>query len=544
MAASPGDGTPIRFQLAHGEARKAIPPVSLRIPKASATGAAPRLSRAAPMICAVILFGVQAFVAASKDSQTWDEAYAIAAGFRNTSRGDFSMVPENPPLLGLLVSLPLKLAGARLPEDSVASAVQYGRVFLYGCGNDHHRLLLVSRCAVIAAGLAAVAATVGWAGAVWGMRGAWCAAALCASEPNWLAHGHLVAWDGLATATITLAVVGLAWMMANPRPRRALGAGVLMGVALAAKHTALILLPLAVMCVAWASFRGKGTGGISRGLVLAGLLFAGAILAVGASYNLRFRYDLYADSIGAIYRMNQPGYQNYLLGSFSDRPFFAYYFVALAVKTPCAFLPLLVLGALASVRSRRAEILPAATLAMLLFGAAMFNRYNIGIRHITPVIPSLIVLASGAVTMGRTRYRAAAPLILAALMVVETGARAPQYLPFFNVAAGGPARGIRILDESNVDWGQDLERLASLMQQEGNPEIGLIYYGSADPAAYGIRHTPILFKELREPVSGRFYAISAHIHNRLVRLEGEKAGWLRHTRPWRIAGASIYVYRF
>ena len=35
-----------------------------------------------PALIAAVLFGLQAFYAARTDSQTWDEAYAIAAGMR------------------------------------------------------------------------------------------------------------------------------------------------------------------------------------------------------------------------------------------------------------------------------------------------------------------------------------------------------------------------------------------------------------------------------------------------------------------------------
>ena len=42
------------------------------------------------------------------------------------------------------------------------------------------------------------------------------------------------------------------------------------------------------------------------------------------------------------------------------------------------------------------------------------------------------------------------------------------------------------LVDSNLDWGQDLKRLAAWMRANGVARIKLSYFGSADPSYYGI----------------------------------------------------------
>jgi hypothetical protein len=43
--------------------------------------------------------------------------------------------------------------------------------------------------------------------------------------------------------------------------------------------------------------------------------------------------------------------------------------------------------------------------------------------------------------------------------------------------------------DSNLDWGQDLKKLARWLDERGIREpIGLCYFGSADPRYHGIRH--------------------------------------------------------
>ena len=64
----------------------------------------------------------------------------------------------------------------------------------------------------------------------------------------------------------------------------------------------------------------------------------------------------------------------------------------------------------------------------------------------------------------------------------------PYYLPYSNEAFGGPARTYLRLHDSNVDWGQDLGRLAEhLRTRYPGERVWLVYKGSGVPAYYGIR---------------------------------------------------------
>ena len=50
---------------------------------------------------------------------------------------------------------------------------------------------------------------------------------------------------------------------------------------------------------------------------------------------------------------------------------------------------------------------------------------------------------------------------------------------------GGPARGHLYLAGSNVDWGQDMKRLALYAANHPDESIKLLYFGSGDPLSYG-----------------------------------------------------------
>src|SRR5262249_50713462 len=52
------------------------------------------------------------------------------------------------------------------------------------------------------------------------------------------------------------------------------------------------------------------------------------------------------------------------------------------------------------------------------------------------------------------------------LALIETAAIHPDYLAFFNVASGGSIRGDRYLIDGNLDWGQDMGRLATWLKSD------------------------------------------------------------------------------
>jgi hypothetical protein len=136
---------------------------------------------------------------------------------------------------------------------------------------------------------------------------------------------------------------------------------------------------------------------------------------------------------------------------------------------------------------------------------------------------------------------------------------APQYLAYFNESIGGPAHGYKYVVDSNLDWGQDLGRLARWWEAEGRPPIHLSYYGSADPARYEIEYQPLPtvafwdcaellpeahWAEASRPRSG-WIVISATCLQNIGSYLGEDVNfdWLRAYDPVARVGHSILVYK-
>ena len=121
------------------------------------------------------------------------------------------------------------------------------------------------------------------------------------------------------------------------------------------------------------------------------------------------------------------------------------------------------------------------------FAYAVFSPINIGHRHILPIYPALFICAGASVCW--LRRRAGQVLIggLAAWLLIANIYIYPHYLCYFNEFIGGPQNGHYYLADSNIDWGQDMKRLARYSQDHPTEVIKLSYFGNAKPPRYGFQ---------------------------------------------------------
>lgn len=179
----------------------------------------------------------------------------------------------------------------------------------------------------------------------------------------------------------------------------------------------------------------------------------------------------------------------YLCGDYSSSGWPSYFPIAAAIKTPIPTMLLFIAG-LVALLSRRLRGRDNILLAGLVVFAVVYGLYvvqsrlNIGHRHLLPLYPAAFVLAGGSVVwwksrVGRWLIGAALGWLLIANIWIH-----PHYLAYFNELVGGPARGHHYLADSNMDWGQDLLRLADYADQHPDESIKVSYFGSALPTRY------------------------------------------------------------
>jgi hypothetical protein len=181
--------------------------------------------------------------------------------------------------------------------------------------------------------------------------------------------------------------------------------------------------------------------------------------------------------------------EGYLMGEYSATGWRSYFPIAFAIKTPVATMTLVLAGLVALV-CRRTQLRDAtlglglATFAAVYSAYVIFSSFNIGERHLLPVYPALFVLGGAAAAWLTGRIGRA---LIGGALVWLAGANLwiyPQYLAYFNELIGGPSRGHLYLTDSNIDWGQDLLRLADYARRHPAAALKLAYFGSVDPNYY------------------------------------------------------------
>ncbi len=549
------------------------------------------------------LFLAQTVLSVRQESATFDETDHLPAGYVYWRLGDYGVMPEHPPFIKMLASIPLLLVDVKMPRLPSHISVQedflFGRRFLYET-NDGDRLLFLGRMAVLPLGLLLGCAVFLWAKHLFGRGGAMFALLLYTFEPNLLAHAPLVALDFGAACFIFLTVYMFWRLVRRVSIPCLLGAGATLGLALITKLSAapllLVLLLLSITMVlvpqpvglhlpgVWqnhASTRARKLVILLTALVIMGLLAYGTIWA---AYQFRYQgvtmrerpilipwdqipersWTAQAFSVmremkvlpepylyGMAFVLKKMTRLTFLMGEVSTHGWWYYFVITFLLKTP---LPLLLFLALCPLalrkvwRGNRMGILFLLVPVLVYFCIASASRLNIGHRHILPIYPFLIVMAGSLVPWATSR-RALVRGGLAALgvwYIFSSVSIFPHYLAYFNELAGGPDGGYRYLVDSNLDWGQDLKGLKRYMDAHQIPRVWLSYFGTASPAYYRIAYNslpsyPYIFKPDTEPTP--FVAISA-TNLQGVYLENRNIfKEFRQRQPVAKIGYSIFIYR-
>lgn len=496
-------------------------------------------------------------------SLTYDELTHLPAGMAAAATGEIVLNRQHPPLVKLLAGVAANTTRPVLPLGG--AAYQQGREWDFGAEvlfspeNDHFELLRRGRLPTLLLSLLGGLFVYLWSRQLFGLQGGLLSLALWAFSPSVLGHDGWVTMDAPLAALSTGALFFL-WRSAESRAQGQAGrwelgiAGLLLGLALAAKFSALVFVaaipPILLLCAVgpegaddWRQrLRAATAGALPLFLVAAGVLWALYLFPRDPFF--------YLHDLSRLYRDVKPDYLFYLAGDFARR--FPHYFVAtfLLKSTPVEllFLPLALAAAWVS-GQRRQLLLFLGMPALLFFLATSALATNQGHRYLLPCYPLFFVLAGAVPAYLAPRLRRATLLLtlLAGAQATEALLVHPNQLAYFNSFAGGPKNGPRWLDDSNVDWNQDLGRLPAWLAQRGVTRVRGAFLGRIDPAFYGLDWEPIAIDDLRDKPRPGAYVLSAHVLARLLeKAEGEgwKSDWLRRYEPADVLGASLFLYVF
>ncbi|SNX65778.1 dolichyl-phosphate-mannose-protein mannosyltransferase [Streptomyces sp. TLI_55] len=199
--------------------------------------------------------------------------------------------------------------------------------------------------------------------------------------------------------------------------------------------------------------------------------------------------EAYRDGMRVQFGFEDYPWQGFLFGRLYTGSLWYYLPAALLVKTPLGMLALWAAGAGAVVAIRRLR--PAAPYLLVptavLLGAAMTGSRDFGTRYAI-FVPMFLAVAAAGVLAVRWRWAAAVTGALVLFVAGSSLRTYPFYLPYSNEAFGGTDQTHLRLHDSNVDWGQDLGRLADRLRERYPGErIWLVYKGAGVPSYYGIK---------------------------------------------------------
>jgi len=187
---------------------------------------------------------------------------------------------------------------------------------------------------------------------------------------------------------------------------------------------------------------------------------------------------------------------------------------------------------------------------------------NIGVRHLLPTFPFIFLLVAQQISLWLNNDNENAKLtrnlkyfLLAILIVWQTISVInvyPSFLAYFNESIGGSANGYKYVVDSNLDWGQDLKRLAAWVDANKVDKIYMDFFGGALPQYYlGDKFMPWWGDRSPQEIKkdGGWLAISATFlqggRGKLAPRFYDKAGyydWLNDYQSATIIGHSIFVY--
>jgi hypothetical protein len=247
-----------------------------------------------------------------------------------------------------------------------------------------------------------------------------------------------------------------------------------------------------------------------------------------------------AVGLAQLFDFNEGGDAAYFLGEVREHGWWYFFPIIVFFKTPLPFLLLAAVGLVVFVRDNGRDWRKMAPLlcAVCVLAVAMLGNINFGVRHVLPIYPLLSIVAGYGVARLLSGFHRplAARAAVASLLLwqgIASAAAHPDYLAYFNELAGEEPERIEV--GSDLDWGQDVQRLAAELKARGITHVAVALHTSADLRRHGLPDYEVL--RLYSPTSG-WVAISLQIATYYC--DGFR--WLLEREPVAEIGKSIRLY--
>ncbi len=497
---------------------------------------------------------------------------------------------------------------ANWPTD-VNGEWNFGRALIFQSGNDAITLIRVAKLPMLLFFIISAYIIFVWTRKLFGDKTALLATFIFSFTPTIIAHSRLVTTDIALLAGIMVSLYFFERYLENQsagwRNKNFWLAVIAFGFGQLTKYSAFLLIPLIVfLAMLWAyANHQKFSGIINMAWKTVLIVILGFAFIVGPVYQLHllnysgekqkadatvilgtYGNRLFADpiiwasdkpvlrpfaqyglGILMIFQRNVGGNQTYFLGNVYQMAVKSYFPIVYALKEPIPFLILFVMAVIGFfmyarprklkdwLRTHFAEV-TIFTWVIFYWGISINANLNIGIRHLIPVYGGTAILVAGQLSglyehVKLKKAYLAFIGVMCVWLLAETIMVFPYYLTYFNEFAGGPAGGHVYVVDSNLDWGQDLKRLADWVDANNIQKISLDYFGWADPSYY-LGNKAIWIRNgkytnardfLRDNPNGGYIAVSATFYQQSISTD-KNYGWLEEYKPVIVVGNSIFVW--
>lgn len=287
-------------------------------------------------------------------------------------------------------------------------------------------------------------------------------------------------------------------------------------------------------------------------------------------------YAQYFLGLAMVFQRATGGNTTFFLGEVTNKGWKNYFPIVYAIKTPLVLHILTIIALLflawqckkpflrglfdRTIQSFKDNFTQWAMLIFLgvFWVASLTSNLNIGVRHILPTFPFVYILVSGQIkkifeyVKGKKIFGI---WILAFGFLIVWYAFSslsifPFYLTYFNELVGGAKNGHKYVTDSNLDWGQDLKRLAKWVDGQGIEKIKVDYFGGATVEYYlGDKYETYHAIYGHEAAKRSWLAVSATFkqQGQAISTKGwdkptDEYIWLYQYEPVTVIGNSIFVY--
>ena len=439
-------------------------------------------------------------------SFTNDEPEHLVAGLEAWRFGEFAHWHDQPPLARLLFALPLLNTdwAYHITEDQVRLERPAAETWLYR-----------ARPVNMVLGIALLLLIWFTASRLFSEAAGTFVLALAVFSPDLIAHFSLATIDGAGTLFFFAAVLQFVRWWRGPTRFNTILLGVILGLFLISKFNS---PPIAALMILLVLIRGNWRPAVAVALIAAAVIWTGYFFHISrvvfANGNVTIHFVGYTKhlvqevptlarpitiflpacewitGLGMVVFHDIEGHRAFLLGNYSTNGWKLYFPAAVLLKWPLIILTLATAGVwLGRRQPRRRDLYLMTLFAAVYFGFAIFSRIDIGVRHVLPVYPFVLLYAAAVWEWARgIRFVRPLLIVMVILQAADITRYAPAYLSYFTVAVR-PSESWKLLSDSNTDWGQGMFALREYQRDHPAESIHLAYVGEVDPSFYGIRYT-------------------------------------------------------